>query len=275
MFLTDTLKKPAANSRRGTLRKTGSLVLRLAIGVGILVYLGKSGQINLSSLIRLFHVWPITAVAIGFLLLDIFMMSIRASLLFRNARLSLSGEFHTTKPDRVCFFRVSPRRGWWRYCQTCLCNPGKSREARRGRNSSDFGSPRRIIFTRSAPSFVCPVLSRSTALRFRAQAPSVSRCPVGRIDACRYGTGHVFCARTFLGSLATGQMARNQEPCSSCAGRNGSARQGSRHVVVRTPSFSSGESSAHPGNGLGSICRQSRFLLNATRAGCADRPFGE
>lgn len=90
MFLTDTLKKPAANSRRGTLRKTGSLVLRLAIGVGILVYLGKSGQINLSSLIRLFHVWPITAVAIGFLLLDIFMMSIRASLLFRNARLSLS-----------------------------------------------------------------------------------------------------------------------------------------------------------------------------------------
>ena len=79
MFLTDALRKPAANSRRGTLRKTGSLVLRLAIGVGILVYLAKSGQINLSSLIRLFHVWPITVVAVGFLLLDIFMMSIRAS----------------------------------------------------------------------------------------------------------------------------------------------------------------------------------------------------
>jgi glycosyltransferase 2 family protein len=90
MFPADALQKPAANSRHGTLRKTGSLVLRLAIGVGILVYLAKSGQINLPSLIRLFHTWPITAVAVGFLLLDIFMMSIRASLLFRNARLSLS-----------------------------------------------------------------------------------------------------------------------------------------------------------------------------------------
>jgi glycosyltransferase 2 family protein len=90
MFPTDALQKPAANSRRGALRKTAFLVLRLAIGVGILVYLAKSGQINFSSLIRLFHVWPITVVAVGFLLLDIFMMSIRASLLFRNARLSLS-----------------------------------------------------------------------------------------------------------------------------------------------------------------------------------------
>jgi uncharacterized membrane protein YbhN (UPF0104 family) len=90
MFLTDALQKHPANSRRGTLRKTGSLVLRLAIGVGILVYLAKSGQINFPSLIRLFHAWPITVVAVGLLLLDIFMMSIRASLLFRNARLTLS-----------------------------------------------------------------------------------------------------------------------------------------------------------------------------------------
>src|SRR3984893_3498614 len=90
MFRTDTLQKPAANSRLGSLRKTGFLVLRLAVGVGILVYLAKSGQIDFSSLIRLFHAWPITVVAVGFLLLDILLMSIRASLLFRNARLSLS-----------------------------------------------------------------------------------------------------------------------------------------------------------------------------------------
>jgi uncharacterized membrane protein YbhN (UPF0104 family) len=90
MFRTEALHKPAANSRRGALRKTAFLTVRLAIGVGILVYLAKSGQINFSSLIRLFHVWPITVVAVGFLLLDILMMSIRASLLFRNARLSLS-----------------------------------------------------------------------------------------------------------------------------------------------------------------------------------------
>jgi uncharacterized membrane protein YbhN (UPF0104 family) len=86
MLPTDALQTPAA----GTLRKTVLLVLRLAIGVGILAHLGKSGQINLSSLIRLLHEWPITVAAVGFLLLDIFMMSIRASLLFRNARLSLS-----------------------------------------------------------------------------------------------------------------------------------------------------------------------------------------
>jgi uncharacterized membrane protein YbhN (UPF0104 family) len=90
MFPTDALQTPAANAHLGTLRKTVLLVLRLAIGVGILAYLGKSGQINLSSLIRLLHEWPITVAAVGLLLLDIFMMSIRASLLFRNARLSLS-----------------------------------------------------------------------------------------------------------------------------------------------------------------------------------------
>jgi uncharacterized membrane protein YbhN (UPF0104 family) len=90
MFPTDALQTPAANPHPGTLRKTVLLVLRLAIGIGILAYLGKSGQINLSSLIRLLHEWPITVAAVGLLLLDIFMMSIRASLLFRDARLSLS-----------------------------------------------------------------------------------------------------------------------------------------------------------------------------------------
>src|SRR5580692_6004660 len=90
MFPTDALQTPSANPHPGTLRKTVLLVLRLAIGIGILAYLGKSGQINLSSLIRLLHEWPITVAAVGLLLLDIFMMSIRASLLFRDARLSLS-----------------------------------------------------------------------------------------------------------------------------------------------------------------------------------------
>jgi glycosyltransferase 2 family protein len=86
----DALPKPATNSRRDTLRKSALLLLRLAIGVAILVYLAKSGQINVSSLTRIFAVWPVTVAAFGFLLFDIFMMSIRASLLFRSARLSLS-----------------------------------------------------------------------------------------------------------------------------------------------------------------------------------------
>jgi uncharacterized membrane protein YbhN (UPF0104 family) len=76
--------------RHTFLRKTLSLLLRLAVGIGILFYLAKSGQINFSSLGRLFHAWPLTLAAVGFLFLDILLMSVRASLLFRNARLTLS-----------------------------------------------------------------------------------------------------------------------------------------------------------------------------------------
>lgn len=90
MLPSESIPQPAMNSRRYTVRKATFLALRLAIGISILVYLAKSGQINLSSLIRLFHAWPITAAAVGFLLLDIIFMSIRACLLFRNARLALS-----------------------------------------------------------------------------------------------------------------------------------------------------------------------------------------
>ena len=90
MFPTDATRNPAKRSNVGAFRKTAFLVLRLAIGVGILVYLSKSGQVNFSSLIRLLHAWPVTVAAVGFLLLDILVMSIRASLLFRNARLSLT-----------------------------------------------------------------------------------------------------------------------------------------------------------------------------------------
>jgi glycosyltransferase 2 family protein len=90
MFTTDATSKAATNPCLGGLRKTSFLILRLIVGVGIVVYLAKSGQINFSSLIRVFRAWPITLAAVGLLLLDIFMMSVRASLLFRNARLSLS-----------------------------------------------------------------------------------------------------------------------------------------------------------------------------------------
>src|SRR5260370_29050449 len=90
MFTTEATDKVAASSHRSALRKALFLLLRVAIGIAILVYLAKSGQINLSSLIRLSHAWPITVTAVGFFLLDILLMSIRAYLLFRSARLSLS-----------------------------------------------------------------------------------------------------------------------------------------------------------------------------------------
>ncbi len=90
MCPTEGAEMPVTATHGSILRKTAFLLLRLAIGIGILVYLAKSGQINFSSLIRLFHAWPITVVATGILLLDILLMSIRASLLFHDARLSLS-----------------------------------------------------------------------------------------------------------------------------------------------------------------------------------------
>ncbi len=90
MFKTDAAPQPATSPDRAVPRKTVFLLLRVAIGIAVLAYLAKSGQINFSSLIRLFHAWPITLTAVLFLLLDILMMSVRASLLFRTARLSLS-----------------------------------------------------------------------------------------------------------------------------------------------------------------------------------------
>lgn len=90
MTQTDHKLHAGRHSRYASVRKRAFLLLRLIFGVGILVYLARSGQINLSSLVNLLHKWPITIAAIVFLLLDILMMSVRASLLFRNARLSLS-----------------------------------------------------------------------------------------------------------------------------------------------------------------------------------------
>src|SRR5258708_12673461 len=90
MFKTDAAPQPATSPERVVPWKTVFLLLRVAIGIAVLAYLAKSGQINFSSLIRLFHAWPITLTAVLFLLLDILMMSVRASLLFRTARLSLS-----------------------------------------------------------------------------------------------------------------------------------------------------------------------------------------
>ena len=77
-------------SRMKSARKIGLALLRLAIGVGILVYLGKSGRVELHSLTRVFRAWPSTVLGMVVLLIDILFMSIRVSLLFHAQRLSLS-----------------------------------------------------------------------------------------------------------------------------------------------------------------------------------------
>jgi glycosyltransferase 2 family protein len=89
-MLTETSPKAPIKTKESAVRKVAFVSLRVAFGVTILAYLAKSGQLNFSSLSRLLYAWPVTLAALGFLLLDILLMSVRASLLFRSARLSLS-----------------------------------------------------------------------------------------------------------------------------------------------------------------------------------------
>src|SRR5260370_1265028 len=50
MFKTDAAPQPATSPDRAVPRKTVFLLLRVAIGIAVLAYLAKSGQINFSSL---------------------------------------------------------------------------------------------------------------------------------------------------------------------------------------------------------------------------------
>ena len=65
-------------------------VFRLAVGIAILVYLAKSGIISFAALTKLIVAWPITLVAIGVFLVDIFLMALRTSLLFRPLGMKLT-----------------------------------------------------------------------------------------------------------------------------------------------------------------------------------------
>ena len=77
-------------SRSRSMRKALFALLRLGIGISILVYLAKSGRVELHSLTRVFWAWPLTLLGIAVLLIDILFMSIRVSLLFHAQKLSLS-----------------------------------------------------------------------------------------------------------------------------------------------------------------------------------------
>jgi glycosyltransferase 2 family protein len=65
-------------------------LVRLAIGIGLLVYLARSGIIDLRALSKLATAWLITLAAVALLLFDVFLMSLRLSWLFRPQGLRLS-----------------------------------------------------------------------------------------------------------------------------------------------------------------------------------------
>jgi uncharacterized membrane protein YbhN (UPF0104 family) len=96
MATTEATPKVATSSNHAALRKTVFLLLRMAIGIAILVYLAKSGQINFASLIRLLHAWPLTLTAVLFL-----------QLLYIDALLAA---FMLVSAGVVMFF--APTRSW-------------------------------------------------------------------------------------------------------------------------------------------------------------------
>ncbi len=88
--MAETSLTPPVAPHANTVRRAIFILLRLAIGIAILVYLVESGKIELHSLMRLFRAWPLTLLGMAVLLIDILFMSIRVSLLFHAQRLSLT-----------------------------------------------------------------------------------------------------------------------------------------------------------------------------------------
>jgi glycosyltransferase 2 family protein len=82
--------KQTGGRRWGGLRKAILTLLRVAFGVGILAYLFKSGHIDFRGFGNLAHAWPITIAALICLLIDVLLMAMRTSLLFRCANLYVS-----------------------------------------------------------------------------------------------------------------------------------------------------------------------------------------
>jgi glycosyltransferase 2 family protein len=63
---------------------------RLAAGVAILAYLAKSGVISFSALSKLIVEWPLTVAAMAIFLVDIFLMALRTTWLFRPLGMRLT-----------------------------------------------------------------------------------------------------------------------------------------------------------------------------------------
>ncbi|HKV47604.1 MAG TPA: lysylphosphatidylglycerol synthase transmembrane domain-containing protein [Candidatus Acidoferrales bacterium] len=70
-------------------RATVWAIVRLAVGIGLLVYLAKSRPIQFGELAKIFTAWPITLAALALVFLDIFFMSLRLCWLFQPQGLRL------------------------------------------------------------------------------------------------------------------------------------------------------------------------------------------
>ena len=71
-------------------KKTLLTALRLTFGIAILAYLFKSGQIDVHGLWNIVRAWPVTIAGLICLLIDVLLMAMRTSLLFRCMRFQVS-----------------------------------------------------------------------------------------------------------------------------------------------------------------------------------------
>jgi uncharacterized protein (TIRG00374 family) len=72
------------------MRHIAFTALRLTAGIAILAYLAKSGFISFRALSKLIVAWPITLAVLGIFLVDIVLMGLRTSWLFRPLGMKLS-----------------------------------------------------------------------------------------------------------------------------------------------------------------------------------------
>jgi len=70
-------------------RRVLGFLVRLAIAGGLLAYLAKSGMIDARALSRPFTAWPIAIIAVALILIDVSLMAVRLSWLFRPLGLHL------------------------------------------------------------------------------------------------------------------------------------------------------------------------------------------
>jgi glycosyltransferase 2 family protein len=84
-------RDPAAEipAPAGPARKLLWLLVRLAIAGVLLAYLARSGVIDTRALSRPFTAWPIALAAVALILIDVSLMALRLSLLFRPVGLQL------------------------------------------------------------------------------------------------------------------------------------------------------------------------------------------
>ena len=201
------------NSRYASLRKRSFLVVRLLIGVGILVYLARSGQINLSSLMNLLHKWPLTTAAI-------FFFNARyppdvgprfPSVSQRASSLSLANSLQLNLIGFL-FSTFLPGAAGGDIAKLRLRHQRKSRASRRSCNGSNPGSTGRVVLAHLAATTVRPIFPRSSAKYLRLAPTALFRCRSRRVHACRRGRGHVLLSRPRLVELSSASVARAQKP---------------------------------------------------------------